>query len=540
MSGAPHAMAAGYALRLGAELQRLINASARPRALRVLIPPGSESTAGVAAFLALLAQERTLLDCRRLPVSGLLERIGAMPLERCALLFPEALNAGVLQELLAASGPRAGVLCVGERPFWLNGGTRLADQYLLDFRAFLYTDAELQLLLEQSDLGPLAAAGDSRAPTRHGLRKLAQAWPGMTEAALSDVACAVAAGGTDDGDAVEGIARLPASRGFFAAAWLPLLAANYPWLRHACRLPLITLDLLAALLKDIGTGAQQCLLMGWMERVPGAAGAYRLESVLEQFLLAEAATASDHRFLEKAAAWYEAHGHAAEAIECWAVVGLAGDRAAALPRPGPARMPSRGSGALSAGPTLQQGLLQAASASGAARQAVGSHARLDALPAARQPVSAAMPETPALQHVLKAISFYQSRADEDVTRALDAAVRAGIQPRQISNLIDFVDLHLRPLFKPAAAAGPLASIFGGLKHAGPARQSLRPASQALNHRELQILELICDGKGNKDIASRMGLELSTVKWYGTRIYEKLGVRSRTQAIAKARGQGLFD
>jgi DNA-binding NarL/FixJ family response regulator len=90
------------------------------------------------------------------------------------------------------------------------------------------------------------------------------------------------------------------------------------------------------------------------------------------------------------------------------------------------------------------------------------------------------------------------------------------------------------------AAGPLAAVFGGLKHAGPARQSLRPASQPLNHRELQILELMCEGKGNKEIADRMGLELSTVKWYGTRIFEKLGVRSRTQAIAKARSQGLFD
>ncbi len=482
-----------------------------------------------------------MLDCRRLTVDRLLDRIRATAPESLTLMYPETLPTERWQSVLGAAALRGTVVCVGERPFWLQSG-RIggAEHYLLDFRAFQYTDAELRALLRAGPLASLAQAEDARAPTLHGLRRLTQAWPGLTEAALEDIAASNATGSMCAGDDVDGIARLPACRRVFVQAWLPLLASHYPWLRHACRLPLITLDLLSALLRDIGNGAQQCLMIGWLERVPGAAGAYRLESVLEQFLVSEPATAADHRFLEQAAAWYEAHGHVSEAIECLAAVGLAAGRASALLEHGATELATRRVGAAAQGPRLAPDLLQGAGVVSAARRALGARAELASAAAARQPVASPLPEAPALQHLLKAISFYQTREDDDVSRSLDAAVRAGIQTRQISNLIDFVDLHLRPLVKPSPPTGPLAALFGGLKHAGPARQSLRPSSQPLNHRELQILELMCEGKGNKEIADRMGLELSTVKWYGTRIFEKLGVRSRTQAIVKARTQGLFD
>ncbi len=541
MTATPPAPVSVYGERLAADVQRLIDGPAGPRAVHVLMPAGAESVPGVAAFLARVSERRTLLDCRRVPVSGLLERIDGVPPGTLALMYPEALPPERLQSALDAAARRGTALSIGERPFWLQaGGVRAEMHYLLDFRAFQYTDAELFALLRAGPLAALAQAEDARAPSLHGLRRLTQAWPGLTEAALDDIAASVAEGSERSGDAVEAIARLPACRRVFAQAWLPVLAAHYPWLRHACRLPLITLDLLSALLKGIGTGAQQCLTIGWLERVPGAAGAYRLESVLEQFLVSEPATAADHRFLEKAAAWYEAHGHVSEAIECLAAAGLAADRALTLLGRDAIEAAALRAGASTQAPRLSPEVLQRAGVASAARRALGARADVPAAAAARQPVTSPLPEVPALQHVLKAISFFQTQEDEDVSRSLDAAKRAGIQTRQISNLIDFVDLHLRPLVKPSAPTGPLAAVFGGLKHAGPARQSLRPSSQPLNHRELQILELMCEGKGNKEIADRMGLELSTVKWYGTRIFEKLGVRSRTQAIAKARSQGLFD
>jgi len=46
------------------------------------------------------------------------------------------------------------------------------------------------------------------------------------------------------------------------------------------------------------------------------------------------------------------------------------------------------------------------------------------------------------------------------------------------------------------------------------------------------------GMSNKEIARQLGLTINTVRWYSTKLYAKLGVRSRTQAIAHARGLGL--
>lgn len=56
----------------------------------------------------------------------------------------------------------------------------------------------------------------------------------------------------------------------------------------------------------------------------------------------------------------------------------------------------------------------------------------------------------------------------------------------------------------------------------------------LTEREIEILGLIADGLSNQEIAEKLFLTLGTVKWYNTQIYGKLGVKNRTQAIARTR------
>ncbi len=58
--------------------------------------------------------------------------------------------------------------------------------------------------------------------------------------------------------------------------------------------------------------------------------------------------------------------------------------------------------------------------------------------------------------------------------------------------------------------------------------------ETLTKREQEILSLIVDGLSNKEIARKLSVEVSTVKWYITQIYRKLRVRSRMQAIVRAR------
>ncbi|MBB5353122.1 DNA-binding NarL/FixJ family response regulator [Haloferula luteola] len=56
----------------------------------------------------------------------------------------------------------------------------------------------------------------------------------------------------------------------------------------------------------------------------------------------------------------------------------------------------------------------------------------------------------------------------------------------------------------------------------------------LSPRETEVLELLCEGLSNKEIADRLGISTETVRVHLKHIYEKLHVRSRTEAAMKFR------
>jgi LuxR family maltose regulon positive regulatory protein len=70
---------------------------------------------------------------------------------------------------------------------------------------------------------------------------------------------------------------------------------------------------------------------------------------------------------------------------------------------------------------------------------------------------------------------------------------------------------------------------------------LRPPSlvEPLSERELEVLQLIAEGLSNREIAQELFLSVSTVKVHTYNIYGKLGVHSRTKAVAKARALGIL-
>lgn len=73
---------------------------------------------------------------------------------------------------------------------------------------------------------------------------------------------------------------------------------------------------------------------------------------------------------------------------------------------------------------------------------------------------------------------------------------------------------------------------------GISRASASPVEN-LTLREQEILALITAGLANKEIARRLTLTVGTVKWHVNQIYSKLGVRSRVQAIVRARDLQLI-
>jgi DNA-binding NarL/FixJ family response regulator len=63
---------------------------------------------------------------------------------------------------------------------------------------------------------------------------------------------------------------------------------------------------------------------------------------------------------------------------------------------------------------------------------------------------------------------------------------------------------------------------------------------ALTPRELQILDMVSGGLTMRQIATRLGISPRTVESHVAKLYRKLGVRSRVQAVARAAALGLID
>jgi LuxR family transcriptional regulator, quorum-sensing system regulator CviR len=63
--------------------------------------------------------------------------------------------------------------------------------------------------------------------------------------------------------------------------------------------------------------------------------------------------------------------------------------------------------------------------------------------------------------------------------------------------------------------------------------------KGISERQREILYWIHEGKTNREIAQILGLSALNVKYHTDQIYQKLEVRSRAQAVAKARDLGLL-
>ena len=56
----------------------------------------------------------------------------------------------------------------------------------------------------------------------------------------------------------------------------------------------------------------------------------------------------------------------------------------------------------------------------------------------------------------------------------------------------------------------------------------------LSNREIEVLQLMAAGLSNQEIANQLYVSLSTVKTHSAKLFEKMDVKRRTQAIEKAK------
>jgi LuxR family maltose regulon positive regulatory protein len=140
----------------------------------------------------------------------------------------------------------------------------------------------------------------------------------------------------------------------------------------------------------------------------------------------------------------------------------------------------------------------------------------------------------------------------------DQAVEALVEALALAEPDGFVRLFLDEgppmarLLSVAAARGlhpdylaRLLAAFAAEAHKGADTVSRQPASstwspiEPLSQREVEVLQLIAQGRSNQEISEQLFLALSTVKGHNRKIFDKLQVQRRTEAVARARELGLL-
>ena len=88
-----------------------------------------------------------------------------------------------------------------------------------------------------------------------------------------------------------------------------------------------------------------------------------------------------------------------------------------------------------------------------------------------------------------------------------------------------------------AISGFLRSTAAG-SHVSDEPATLPTTGVRLTSRELQVLRLVAAGSTNKEIASALGVAVSTLERHVANLYTKIGARGRADAIAYALRHGL--
>ncbi len=92
---------------------------------------------------------------------------------------------------------------------------------------------------------------------------------------------------------------------------------------------------------------------------------------------------------------------------------------------------------------------------------------------------------------------------------------------------------------PVAAGGEPPAPLSAAPPEPAAQGSVGPAGEPLSDRERGLLRLMSGGLSNSEIAAELYLSVHTVKWHARRLYDKLGVKTRGQAVAAARQRRLI-
>jgi LuxR family maltose regulon positive regulatory protein len=153
--------------------------------------------------------------------------------------------------------------------------------------------------------------------------------------------------------------------------------------------------------------------------------------------------------------------------------------------------------------------------------------------------------------VLQAVAHRAQGAKDEAVRLLGSALALAKSNDFIRIFVD-EGIPMARLLSEAAAHGMmpdytdmLLAVFEAETHKSADSSYLSPSQRTqflvepLSQRELDVLHLIAQGLSNREISARLFVALDTVKGHNRRIFGKLQVQRRTDAVEKARALGLL-
>jgi len=147
--------------------------------------------------------------------------------------------------------------------------------------------------------------------------------------------------------------------------------------------------------------------------------------------------------------------------------------------------------------------------------------------------------------ILLAISYSYQQDLSSAMSVLERALKLA-QPEGYLRIFADEGDYLSVLLKEASIRGICPEYISVILEAinTPMDQnktsSDQPLIEPLSRRELEVLELIMQGLSNREICDKLFIALDTVKGHNTRIYGKLGVKTRIMAIKEAGSLHLFN
>jgi LuxR family maltose regulon positive regulatory protein len=138
---------------------------------------------------------------------------------------------------------------------------------------------------------------------------------------------------------------------------------------------------------------------------------------------------------------------------------------------------------------------------------------------------------------LQALAQWQSGDRAGALASLERALRLA-EPEGYIRLFADLGMPMARLLQEAHSRDVLpdyvATVLAGIGSTHPSTASAgRALPEPLTDRELEVLTLLAAGLTNREIADTLAVSPQTVKKHTSNIYGKLGVRSRTEAAARA-------